>query len=226
MTARTEPNPAHTDYFLSAFSDELFEEMRRSNDPETGHYSVSGRSKLNPDGENAAWWLEHGPGMVAEWQTWREKVGWPIWVMPDGQPGIELDILAEVDGWPVKAIIDRVFNVNGVPVILDLKSGKREPKDLLQLGVYRCAIQAKYGLTIDQGTYWMARTGQITPIYDIRKYTPALLSEYIREYAAGVENRVFLPHVSSLCPSCAMRKFCHAFGGESAEIDPDYERSQ
>lgn len=222
----SEPNPYFSDLFLSHFTDGMFGEMQKNNDPDTSNWMTSGRSKTNPEGEDQTWWMANGPEMVARWHKFRQEHPWPIYRMPDGTPGIEIDILTEVAGWPVKAIIDRLFWVNDLPVLVDIKTGKREPEDLLQLGVYRCALQAAYGIKVDFGAYWMARTGKLSPIHDIRRYTPALLSHYIRQFKDGVKHRIFLPHISSLCRACAMRKFCNAYGGESAEIDPDNERSK
>lgn len=222
----TATHPLYADHFQAAWTDELIESVERNDNADTSYYMTSGKTKERPQGEDSDWWLDAGPKMVNRWHDFRLERGWPIWVMPDGSPAIELDILVEVDGYPLKAIIDRVFNVEGAPVIVDLKTGKREPEDLLQLGFYRVALLAKYGLKVGFGAYWMARTGKLTTIHDISKYTPELLVHYIKQYEAGTKAGVFLPHISALCRACSQRTFCHAFGGRSAEVDPDAERSQ
>lgn len=218
-------HPVHSDHFLAAWTDEVHESVQKNDNADTSWYMTSGKSKALPQGEDADWWLENGPAMVTRWHEFREDKRWPVWVMPDGTPAIELDILATVGRYPVKAIIDRVFNVHGVPVIVDIKTGRREPDDLLQLGVYRVALAADYGLTVDFGAYWMARSGKLSALHDIRRYTPELLTHYFDQYAAGVGAGVFLPHLSAMCRACAMRNYCNAYGGKSAEVDPDSERS-
>lgn len=225
MTA-TVVNPMHTDHFLAAWADKMHEETQRNDIPDPQYWMTSGKTKERPQGEDGDWWINAGPEMVARWHEFRLARGWPVWVLPDGQPAIELDILVDVGKYKVKAIIDRVFNVEGGPVIVDLKTGRREPDDLLQLGLYRVALLAKYGLSVDFGAYWMARTGKLSAIHDITRYTPELLIHYFDQYANGVKHGVFLPHLSALCRACAMRQFCHAYGGASAEVDPDGERSQ
>lgn len=223
MTTAT--HPLYSDHFLAAFADELHEDAKRNDNADTSFYMTSGKTKERPQGEDGEWWMDHGPQMIERWHEWRLARGWPVWVMPDGTPAIELDILTQVGRYPIKAIIDRVFNVEGAPVIVDLKTGRREPDDLLQLGVYRCALWAEYGLRVDFGAYWMARSGKLTAMHDLRRYSPALIEHYCQQYEQGVKHGVFLPHMSAMCRACAMRNYCNAYGGQSAEVDPDSERS-
>ncbi len=72
---------------------------------------VGGRAtKANPNKEDASWWNTAGPVWVDNYIHWRKQnPDWKIWTAPDGNRAIELGLIPEVAGVPVKMVIDRVL---------------------------------------------------------------------------------------------------------------------
>jgi hypothetical protein len=76
---------------------------------------VGGRAtKLLPNKEDINFWQISGPMWVEDYIAWRKaNTNWKIWTTPDGRPAIELELMPEIAGVPVKMVIDRIFEVNG-----------------------------------------------------------------------------------------------------------------
>ena len=115
---------------------------------------VGGRAtKANPNKEDATFWQSKGPEWVEAYIAWRKQnSNWKIWTAPDGNPGIELALTPVVAGVPVKMIIDRVFEVNGELVIVDLKTSQNTPSSTLQLGFYKLGLEQQFGIEVKWGT--------------------------------------------------------------------------
>ena len=113
---------------------------------------VGGRAtKANPNKEDQEFWQSAGPRWVEGYIAWRKaNANWKIWTAPDGNPGIELALTPVVNGVPVKMIIDRVFEVNGELVIVDLKTSQNTPTSSLQLGFYKLVCLSGVGQLIGQ----------------------------------------------------------------------------
>lgn len=184
-------------------------------------------TKVNPRGEDELWWLTNGPQMVQRWIDWRQASGWEIWTAPDGRPGIELELMPVFGEVPVKMIIDRVFTIpeTRVPVVVDLKSGKRTPASDLQLAFYAAGIKAEFGISIEHGAYWMARTGELTPVQSIARYTVPLLTHWVRQFAFARSSGIYLPNITELCRACGVNRYCYAFGGSKSDRDSDAEHA-
>lgn len=205
---------------------ESFETQLAEHPPE--EWVVTGRpSKVNPHGEDAGWWRAEGPKMVQRWMEWCETSPWEIWIAPDGQPGIELEINVLIDGYqPIKMFVDCVFATgenNTRPVVLDIKTGVRIPDNTLQLGLYKVGLELQYpGVKIAGGCYWMGRTGLATGVYAL-PYTAKLYAEYFRQLRVARQTGVFMPKPSSLCKSCKVGRFCAVNNGADAHADPDFQ---
>lgn len=211
--------------FDEAFEAEILDVVE--DHPNTGQWSVAGRNrkKSNPAGEDGTWWRENGPGMVDNWIRWRSKSGWRVWTTPGGDPAIELSQeFVTPSGKNIKGYIDRVFvTPEGELVIVDLKSGARTPESDLQLAFYRYCLYHTVGVDIRKGAYWMARTGEMTEVYNLSRITPALMNLYLKRFDVAIQNGIFIPHISFKCRACSHRDFCLAFGGSKSHLDPDYE---
>lgn len=215
--------------FREAFETELLQTI---DDTDTGpdQWSVAGKNKTksNPNGEDAAWWRANGPDMVNRWVAWRQRAGWRLWVTPDGEPAIELNIETNIptlgEPIPLKMFVDRVFITNPTTnqlCIVDLKAGARSPESDLQLGVYRYGIWRRYGVDIRLGAYWLARKDVMEPV-DLSRYTPDLMEMWFRRFRQATNSGVFLPNVTFKCRACPVRDYCVAFGGSRSELDPDH----
>lgn len=195
--------------------------------PPDTDWMTSGRpSKDWPEGETLEWWGEHGPEMVTRWMKWRDETPWDIWVAPDGRPGIELELLVQLDGEWFKVIIDRVMATapgNERPIILDIKSGSRTPKNLLQLGGGAAALEVAYpGVRVAGGCFWMARTGEATGVESLRRYSSTYIGRLIRQHKMATAAGIYLPSISDMCKGCSVGEYCAANSGAKANLDPDY----
>ena len=56
-------------------------------------------SKDWPNRENENWWSVNGPQMLQAFVDWWEaNNNWHIWVTPDGEAAVELDLSGEING--------------------------------------------------------------------------------------------------------------------------------
>lgn len=214
--------------FTEAFEAEVLDTAE--DHPDSRRWSAAGRGKRKnlPDGEDGAWWRANGPGMVDNWIKWRAKTGWRVWTTPDGTPAIELSQeFVTPAGRLIKGFIDRVLvTPEKELVIVDLKSGARTPESDLQLAFYRYCLYNTLGVDIRKGSYWMARTGAMTEVYDLTRITPALMNLYLGRLDLAIEQNIFLPHISFRCRACSHRDYCLAYGGSKSHMDPDYEMEE
>jgi hypothetical protein len=184
-------------------------------------FRTSGRkTREYPQGEDAAWWLANGPGMVQNWIDFRRTSGFSL-VEIGGVPAIEVEVQAEVGGVMVRGFIDRVMqDPDGKLCALDLKSGSREPVSPIQLGIYRALLEANLGIVPERGYYWMARNGRASQFHDLTVYTPQTLASWVQGFSLAVANDVFIPHPSNLCGTCGVNQSCYVFGGSDASHFP------
>jgi putative RecB family exonuclease len=163
-----------------------------------------------------------GPVYVANWITWRSQAfhdGWQWFLLPNGEPAIEVPVEIDFDNVLVKGYIDRVMvNPNGEVVVVDLKSGSRVPASTLQLGTYALGVKRKFDVTATLGSYWMARTGQLTEPASLLHYTPEIVGGWYGSAKKAIEAEVFIPHVGPFCGSCAVSPYCTAVGGDPAPL--------
>lgn len=184
---------------------------------------VSGRaSKAWPGREDRDWWTHNLPGMVESWKTWRRNTPWQIWMTPDGEPAIELEVrivLGEgADKVSILGYIDRVFEdpATGRLIVLDLKSGSTTPATTHQLGLYRLGIWQRFGMLADYGTFYSGRTGATGVVHDLGEWSE---DRFEFEYGAAkkqIRSGLFTPNVDRHCSWCGVREFCYAVGGERA----------
>jgi len=172
-------------------------------------------------------WRTIGLQFVQSYIDWRERSPWEIWTTPDGQPAIELDVSGMLPGCPVeiKAYLDRVFwdPVFKKHHILDLKSGKRAPKNADQFGTYAALLKVMYGIDVDSGVPFMNRKGGLGKPFDLTAYTPEYVGLVFGEAWEQVESGEFPANgFDSECFICDVEAACAARGGPLAHLyDPD-----
>ncbi len=216
MTLTFDPTLA----FNTAFDQEL------AAHPPNTQWKVAGKpTKANPHGEDADWWRAEGPVMVQRWVDWRARTPWDVWVAPDGTLGIELALTLPINGQVVKMFIDRIFATapnNQRPVILDLKSGK-PPVGLLQLGQYKVAVETAWPtVKIAGGAWWHARTGEMSGVHSLSRFTAGLIGAYSKRVMMIRKAGAFLPNVGSFCSKCDMGRYCAINNGVDSHLDPDH----
>jgi hypothetical protein len=171
---------------------------------------VGGRAtKANPQKEDVNFWQATGPQWVQAYIDWRKaNPDWKLWKTPQGVPAIELAMLPEFAGVPVKMILDRVFEVNGELVIVDLKTSQQTPTNTLQLGFYKVGILKTFGIDIKWGTYWMARQHGVSPLVSLEKYTEDKLEYLVAGFDKARKAGVFLPNTNNCQYKCGLTDYC------------------
>lgn len=182
---------------------------QESKDVDLTNARVGGKStKDNPNKEDSAWWNEQGPKWVSNYITWRtNNPDWKIWKTPQGVKAIEIEVNPKIAGIPVKMVIDRVFEVNGQLVIVDLKTSQRRPVSDLQLGFYKVGLELVFGLKVNQGNYWMSRQSGTGEMVDLSRYTLDTLEYLVENFEKARKSGIFLPNLSS-CSFCGFTEHC------------------
>lgn len=120
---------------------------------------------------------------------------------------VELGIIPEFAGVPVKMVIDRVFNVDGQLVVVDLKTSQRTPDSSLQLGFYRAGLKKIFGIDVNYGSYWMARQSGTSEMVDLTKYSTDMIDYFVEKFDKARRDGIFLPNTNN-CNRCGLTEFC------------------
>ena len=171
---------------------------------------VGGRAtKANPNKEDVTFWQSTGPQWVQAYIDWRKaNPDWKLWKTPQGAPAIELAMLPEFAGVPVKMILDRVFEVNGELVIVDLKTSQQTPTNTLQLGFYKVGMLKTFGIDVKWGTYWMARQHGVSPLVSLEQYTEDKLEYLVAGFDKARKAGIFLPNTNNCQYKCGLTDYC------------------
>ena len=171
---------------------------------------VGGRAtKANPQKEDVNFWQATGPQWVQAYIDWRKaNPDWKLWKTPQGAPAIELAMLPEFAGVPVKMILDRVFEVNGELVIVDLKTSQQTPTNTLQLGFYKVGMLKTFGIDVKWGTYWMARQHGVSPLVSLEQYTEDKLEYLVAGFDKARKAGIFLPNTNNCQYKCGLTAHC------------------
>ena len=162
----------------------------------------------NPNKEDAAWWAEQGPQWVDNYISWRKSnTNWKIWKTPQGARAIEIELNPVIADVPVKMVIDRVFEVDGELIIVDLKTSARRPISDLQLGFYKVGLEMMLGVKVNQGNYWMSRDSGTGEMIDLSRYTVDMLEYLVSGFDKARKAGIFLPNLSS-CSFCGLTEHC------------------
>jgi hypothetical protein len=171
---------------------------------------VGGRAtKANPNKEDVNFWQSTGPQWVQAYIDWRKaNPDWKLWKTPQGAPAIELAMLPDFAGVPVKMILDRVFEVNGELVIVDLKTSQQTPTNTLQLGFYKVGMLKTFGIDVKWGTYWMARQHGVSPLVSLEQYTEDKLEYLVSGFDKARKAGIFLPNTNNCQYKCGLTAHC------------------
>lgn len=170
---------------------------------------VAGRAtKANPNKEDVHQWHIQGPQWVHEYTQWRKaNPDWKIWVTPNNQPAIELSINVKIAGVSVLVIIDRVFEVNGELVVVDLKTSSRDPESALQLGMGKLVLEEQFHMPVNWGTYYMSRKAGTLEMIDLSWYSVEKMEYLIETFDKARKTGLFLPNAGS-CGLCGFTDIC------------------
>lgn len=178
-------------------------------DADLSQARVGGRAtKQNPNKEDAEFWVRTGPEWVKGYIEWRQNnPDWKIWKTPQGAPAIELGMVPEFAGVPVKMVLDRVFEVNGELVVVDLKTSQNTPSSSLQLGFYKAGLKQVLGVDVKWGAYWMARQSGTNSLIDLSSYTDDMIEYLVSGFDKARKSGIFLPNLNN-CNRCGLTEFC------------------
>ena len=170
---------------------------------------IAGRAtKANPDKEDANWWQTQGEVWVNNYILWRKNnPDWKIWKTPQGARAIELELNPIIADVPVKMVIDRIFEVNGELIIVDLKTSSRKPVSDLQLGFYKVGVEMMLGVKVNLGNYWMSRESGTGEMIDLSRYTLDSLEYLVSGFDKARKAGIFLPNLQS-CSYCGLTEHC------------------
>lgn len=193
----------------TAWSMSIADQIERSDSKPEEWRSGGRKTKQYPDKENADWWLTNGPLMVERWIAWRNgEHTYKLWEPTPGVPAIELGINPIWNDVPVQMHIDRVMiNEDGELVVIDLKTGSRNPTSDLQLAFYAVGIESIFGIRPKWGAYWMGRSGGIKELVDLDVYTTESIIELVTKFDEARKAEIFLPNLSH-CVMCGVKDKC------------------
>lgn len=169
-------------------------------------------------------WLHYGQQTYQVWQEtilprtirnyvdWRLASGYELADLPGHGPAIEVPFLIDLGGVVVKGYIDRVFMRDGIPLILDLKTGKK-PETIEQLGIYRIALETLYGRDFRWGAYLYDIKGgnggpTFTAPYDLRVLSAEMLVQQFGKVNQVIDLGLFVAKPSDFCFHCGVREHC------------------
>lgn len=165
-------------------------------------------TKENPNKEDGNWWNINGSVWVDNYIKWRQNnPDWKIWTTPQGTRAIELELNPVIAGVPVKMFIDRIFEVNGQLVIVDLKTSRARPTSDLQLGFYKVGVEQMIGVPVNLGNYWMSRESGTGEMIDLSRYTLDTLEYFVDGFDKARKAGIFLPNLQS-CSFCGLKEHC------------------
>lgn len=166
-------------------------------------------TKLNPNKEDINFWQTAGRMWVSEYIAWRKhNPNWKIWTAPDGRPAIELELMPVVADVPIKMVIDRIFEVNGQLVIVDLKTSKNTPTSTLQLGFYKLGLEETFDIKVDWGNYYMSRGSNTVEMVDLSGYTFEKMEFLVKGFDKARKAGIFLPNTNSCQYMCGLTAHC------------------
>lgn len=184
----------------------------------------AGRStKDNPNKEDLHWWRHDGLRQAIAYRDWLTTSGWHVYTH-GGVVMSEVEVSADFDGVFVKGYLDSLMvSPDGELVVVDYKSGTREPFSLAQLGQYKVMVKKTIGIDIELGSHFMTRKAQMVEPAVLSRYTDEYFTRMYKNLHRAVTSEVFLPSVGDACRMCDVSAACHAVGGVDAwRYDPDH----
>lgn len=196
------------------FSQAVFEQSMATPAVPPAQWKASGRGQS----EGYTWWLTEGEDMLRRYVESRiAELGQinarRVAQATDGTPAIELEGTLDVEGVPVKVVLDQVWHDAGRTIIDDLKSGAYAPNGTFQLGLYAWFLIKEFGFDGPiYGRFWNARKGEYSEPIDLLEAHPwdeivlRVLDAEARKSAG-----YYAPTPSySGCGSCPVKHACPA----------------
>jgi hypothetical protein len=206
-----------------AFDYHLNEQVERIVADETAPHEWRNPSNwraANKGKEDLAWWIEAGLGFCEDYARWRESSNMQVMQYGDNHL-IETEMMPVLHGVAVKMYPDRVFvDEHGQLLLVDLKTGSKDVKLGLQLGVYKVGLEKLLDLTVDWGAYYMARKGTILPPLPLGHWTEDTLGSLFSTFDQQERRGEYLPRLGDHCNwKCGVKEWCRYQGGKTHPED-------
>jgi putative RecB family exonuclease len=211
--------------FELEFAKAIAEEWESSGYPPS-EWASAGR--WNDQGRE--FWEANGPVYVQNFIDWYEsQPDVSVWITPDGEPAVELDLSADLHGIPVRVVIDSVLTfgkTNPALVVIDVKSGSTRPDNARQLAIAASVIEKTYGIRPRYGAFFMARgTGKGKPVYfqpPVELTGPEHSGKYLggefRMFDLSANGGIFPARPGDHCRRCPVAYACAEMGGPLARM--------
>ncbi|MEU9708008.1 PD-(D/E)XK nuclease family protein [Streptomyces sp. NPDC047967] len=148
-----------------------------------------------------------GRAQVARYVEWAAEKGPVIWKAPDGSPGLELHVKAEIGGVPVQGYIDQLTAEPDTSVrVRDLKTGSTRSK--FQLKTYTVLTRKVYNVPVRKADWYMGKTGGLSRALDVSKVQEEEVGEVFAAMDAGVKAGVFPARPGWNCRFCDVSHAC------------------
>lgn len=169
-----------------------------------------------------------GRGKPERWQEWNDKglSALESWVAFRQGTSSELSLVGceipfettlPASSLLLRGVCDRLFTwtSTGGGLVVDLKTGSRKQDSDFQLGVYAVGLELAGYPRPQQGAYFMTKTGELGEVYDLSRYTVELLDKVGGKMWHAIDEKIFLPILSSQCRSCNSRNACYMYSGDT-----------
>lgn len=200
---------------------EVAEQEQRSG-VEAAKWRAAGRkTKDKPDAESAKFWAEEGLRQVQSYADWLANSEWQI-ASFNGQPLVEFSLAGTFADIPVKGYVDAVFDSPSGWIVVDYKSGSRDPAGPQQLALYSVMLERLGMPRAEWGTFFNTRKGELGPVESLAQWDQAWWEKQFTRLMKARDHEIYLPHISDMCRGCGVRQFCYAVGGLQSHLyDPD-----
>lgn len=176
-------------------------------------------------------WRTRGPECVQNFIDWYEASGYQVWITPAGQPAIELELRPMFGDIEVLMYIDLILYDHRGLLVMDLKSGSKQPDNPQQLGLYASGVELVYGVRPWWSAFYMNRKATVMGPYSTLGHGMSV-EFFTQQFAAaerGIDAKAFTASPGDHCAICGVKDACAAIGGEKAAVydpaHPDFIRS-
>jgi putative RecB family exonuclease len=187
---------------------------------------VENTNKMLADTPNMEYWFRSGPydgetDIARRFEVGTEQVEkyiryyteqhpeQVIWITPNGEPAIELDLTVKLGDVEVRAKIDSVVvEADGEPTVRDNKTGAK-PDGPAQLKTYGVMVEKATGVPMTRGDYWMGKTGRPSRRHDLTKVSEQEVVDEFGELDAAIRAEKFDPAPDpDKCERCTVALSC------------------
>ncbi|WP_165975248.1 PD-(D/E)XK nuclease family protein [Actinomadura rubrisoli] len=197
--------------FVSKFREYIAEYDQR--EPDRSLWLRGGRKSTDRDiADREALGIEQ----VANYMQYVTTEGLEPWEI-DGRPAVELPFKINIGeglfGEPiiVRGFIDALYrDVNWVPLVRDLKFGKRPAWDF-QLWMYGIAVREEYDIDVEYGDFFLCKENAPTNPVELLKMPDEEVLDLVIKMDAADMIGYYNPNPGEACRTCDVQRSCKFF---------------